>query len=161
MVPAPPPRYETRFNPDKSNVLKLIILFCRTPTTLKDVPKATAQRSHCRKSLTFLKQEIRNQIKQRLLEILEVSRRLIDLSGAGLPPLGAVWQLLSRSMLSDNEPWCGTNDGHGSKHSEEDLIRLQRILYGGRTDSVGNASGNSLSCINISVKLDVRVRLDS
>jgi hypothetical protein len=98
---------------------------------LKDVPNATAQHSYCRKTLTFLKQEIRNQIEQRLLEILEVSRRLIDLSGAGLPPLGAVRQLLSRSVLSDNEPWCGAKDGHGSKHSEEDLIRFQRILYSG------------------------------
>ena len=41
-------------------------------------------------TLTFLEQKICDQIKQRLLKILEVSRRLIDLFGTGLPPLGAI-----------------------------------------------------------------------
>ena len=143
-VPPPPPRYRIKVNPEKSIVLKLMVLFCNKLTTVPEVPVTVlGQISIDVKTLTILEDKESDQIQHCLLEILAVPSRLPELLGTGQQKVGLVGQFLSRSILFDKEPGQAADDVDSAKCSHEDSVAQIKLGSGAGPDLEGHPSGHT------------------
>jgi hypothetical protein len=74
----------------------------------------------------------------------------IAISGAAFslwsskPPLGSVWQLLTRSVLVDDEEWYGRKHSDGAKVAQQNSIRVVELGRCIETDCGGDADGDGV-----------------